>query len=414
MFKEKNILRLFEGIALIIDDKVFDKSDTVYNICEQLEDLGLCLLKYDKLPNENLIKNFSNISFIMLDWKLQDNTSGLYMGSYDIEKDSKDMIIKFINNILRYTVCPIFLFSNEEENIIKQALIDAEVCKDDKRLEADIIVKSKSIFTEADKTSIGDFLVNWITNNPSRYLLKKWDYTYNKSRFDLFHYMYNLNPSWANIMWQNYQNDNANVSQEFIELILNNIISRMNPLLLDETIMNNEIGNVNSSELCKIIEGSIFIKFDQNSLDKSMTGDLYKSKDNKSYFLNIRPQCDLQHSNSQNEDDIELYCIEGNVVERTEKKKFKNVKYDEIKNEFREDVSYCICAFFDNGKILQFWFRKFKIFKLRELQEKTIKLGRLISPYITRIQQRFANYIQRLGLPTVPMKIINDNWERCK
>ena len=61
-----------------------------------------------------------------------------------------------------------------------------------------------------------------------------------------------------------------------------------------------------------------------------------------------------------------------------------------------ESISFCLYE----GKTIRFDFRKFekKIFS----QIKNQHVGRLIHPYITRIQQRYALYLQRQALPRIP------------
>ena len=37
---------------------------------------------------------------------------------------------------------------------------------------------------------------------------------------------------------------------------------------------------------------------------------------------------------------------------------------------------------------------------------KDNRIGRLLPPYITRVQQKYAHYLQRQGLPRIPKQAI--------
>ena len=72
---------------------------------------------------------------------------------------------------------------------------------------------------------------------------------------------------------------------------------------------------------------------------------------------------------------------------------------------FAERVWESIAFSLHEGKTVRFDFRKFDKKKFSDIKDK--REGRLIHPYITRIQQRFALCLQRLGLPRIPEEAIN-------
>ena len=59
---------------------------------------------------------------------------------------------------------------------------------------------------------------------------------------------------------------------------------------------------------------------------------------------------------------------------------------------------------FVDGKILSFSLRKLSIKKWNEIKDN--RQGRLLPPYITKIQQKYSAYIQRQGLPSIPKEAI--------
>ena len=89
-----------------------------------------------------------------------------------------------------------------------------------------------------------------------------------------------------------------------------------------------------------------------------------------------------------------MYCVEGKVMSDLELSK----KYDN--GHFPERVWESVAFSVYDRKSLRFDFRRFRVEKFSELRDQ--RIGRLLHPYLTRIQQRFALYLQRQGLPRIP------------
>jgi hypothetical protein len=84
----------------------------------------------------------------------------------------------------------------------------------------------------------------------------------------------------------------------------------------------------------------------------------------------------------------------------------KKLKFHQ--GQFLEKIDNAVVPFLHGGKIVQFQFRDFKITK-RTAFEGTAgveKIGCLLPPYISRIQQRFALFFHRHDLPRVPAEAI--------
>ena len=156
------------------------------------------------------------------------------------------------------------------------------------------------------------------------------------------------------------------------------------------------------SELRTVLEGERFLK----KIDPSHigTGDVFKETvrtgaDEKAlYYINIKAQCDLQRDT-----DPSLYLIVGQELIQKANGKIDNIHFS--KGEFIEKSNHSVVAFIDGGKIVEFSFNMdLTIKKWSEYKEK--RIGRLLPPYITRIQQRYALYLQRQGLPSIPNKAV--------
>ena len=71
---------------------------------------------------------------------------------------------------------------------------------------------------------------------------------------------------------------------------------------------------------------------------------------------------------------------------------------------FEERIWESIVFSVHERRSVRFDFRKFCVRKFSELKNR--RVGRLLHPYLTRIQQRFGLYLQRQGLPRIPEEAI--------
>lgn len=57
--------------------------------------------------------------------------------------------------------------------------------------------------------------------------------------------------------------------------------------------------------------------------------------------------------------------------------------------------------------LLEFGFSSFKTLPKSELESESKRIGRLIPPYITRIQKSFSSYMIREGVPAIPEELFD-------
>lgn len=102
-------------------------------------------------------------------------------------------------------------------------------------------------------------------------------------------------------------------------------------------------------------------------------------------------------------DNKDMYLLEGEIADET---KINSEDKDCItfdSGEFIEKKNCCYIAFVQ-GNILQFSLRELSIMQWNNI--KNNRIGRLLPPYITRVQQKYAHYLQRQGLPSIPKQAI--------
>lgn len=400
-----DIEKLFKGIAIVIDDQIEEKGANIINLISQIKRKNIPILCYPKIPTADVISNFQGVSFILLDWRLNEHARELavegVMLPAEIEKYDANENIEFLKGIKKICFCPIFIFSNESKESIYDSLEAADICQRD--VMSNIFVKGKTeligrskLFTEINK---------WIKKNPSIYVLKEWENEYQSSKNRLFSDFQALSPQWAKLMWDNFSEDGSSEdgsseSFELGELISKNLHTRMTPFDFSGANFPKRKSKFGSSELKKVLEGERFLKNELLHDEVISTGDIFKvQRDNTeddpryTYFINIRAQCDI----TRRDRNPVLYLLKGRVIDVVSSNK-KKTNFSE--GQFIEKINQAIIPFLDDGKVIEFLFKDIKLEKWNSIKSK--RIGRLLPPYINRMQQRYALYSQRQGLPRTP------------
>lgn len=391
-----DIKKLFKGIAVVIDDDISNPKSSIYNILNQLKTESIPYVEYDRLPNEKIVDNLQNVSFVLLDWKLDseltetDITSGVQTPAM-IEKNHIDDNINFLKTIQKVCFCPIFIFTDEKvddilEILQKNKLYKSERCNN-------ILVKSKSEFKNSN--SLFENLEKWIRAIAPIYLLKAWDSAYQIAKNNLFIDFQNRSPFWVKILWNTYEKDGVNPSMELAEFITKSIQTQSSPLQLDNALFESLADTNDSKELLDCLERQNFVNTAFIEKDKPDTGDVFILSGKP--YINIRPCCDLVPRNGANVDDVELYLLRGDKTSNQEKiNKLYMKKYGHFDDDDTCFTVYPICS----GFLISFKFKELKILKWSEIKDK--RKGRLLHPYLTKLQMKYGAYIQRQGLPRMP------------
>jgi hypothetical protein len=176
------------------------------------------------------------------------------------------------------------------------------------------------------------------------------------------------------------------------EILFENLKTRILPIDFDTSILSvPATATITPDEMNQVLEGQ---RFRKHNLDMIFTGDIFL-KDSK-YYINVRPQCDcISRKEGEAIDNVRLYLIEGKEIiadKLTKKQKSKLIDDGEI--------SKFITFPINRGKIIQFDFEEFAIVEFKDW--KQYRIGTLLPPFITRLIQKYAAYMQRQGLPRIP------------
>jgi len=386
--------KLFNGYIIAIDDNIDDGPDLMNDIIASLESKNFPFIKYKELPNDSLIQKFKSPSFIILDWELADFSSlGPAARNTYINNN-----IEFLKKLKKVCFCPIFIFSNRDENDIKQVLIDNGLYIDGEHNY--IFIKKKSdLISPENEDLIFEEINNWLKNTASIYVIKEWENKINKEKNNQSWSLYEAKPDWAKVIWQTSKNDGVDESEALGDLMSKNLFARMRPYSFDSSIMESDDPlNIEKEDIVKIMERGRFIPQSQLDINSLFTGDIFKKQ--SKYYVNITPNCDCIPRNGKTIDELKILCLEGKHLSNDKLKKNYNEKYGYI----NEREGNCIIFPLDGGRAIEFQFKKIHTFKYEDL--KANRKGRLLPPYIVKIQQKYSAYLQRQGLSRIPKESI--------
>lgn len=433
--------KLFNGIAVIIDNEIQDEGSDIYKIKGLIETKNIPVATFTEVPSVDVVSSLGSASFIILDW---DYTNG----ELEIESDERisipselsstieERLIEFIKCLLNDIFVPVFIFTAKSKETIVESLKDASLWDDEKSNR--IFIKQKA---EVDSDEeLFSAIDEWVKAMPSVYVLKEWEHVLYRTKNSMFNELYSYSPNWAKIIWDMLKEDSIENQREFGNFVTRSLVNRIIDYSFDETLIQTT-SSIKSDELRKVVEGERYFSYESQP-EQAYTGDLYK--DGSKYYLNIRAQCSMARRDDKGNYNPTLYCIKGKklrnqdivsedirfttenelVFDANKRFSFNQIcefckdesKLEEINKNFSKHRN---SIFFRKGSILE---RDDKViigcvageqaicfdmdicvFNYEDMKEK--RIGRILSPYITKIQQKCAINTIREGVLPLPKEL---------
>ena len=390
---------LMSGIAVVIDDALagapgaggdaIGGADLIGRIVNWFEtEWKLPFVKMTKLPRAALWPNlFRSASFVLLDWRLWG------VGAETLKRDTIDDIKEFLKSAREHLV-PVLILTHEDPEEVRAELrqLPVDLYDEDAAEKNFVFVEQKNGFWTGTSVDVGT-LKAWVYGNASVYALKTWCRVMDGAKIELFQAMCRRSVNWPRVFWKAYRTDGADPSASLTNLINDSVRGRMRGDAFEEEHLSSQAGDVSGEELRRLIAEASFRFANVLPGDEVRCGDLFEGDDRK-YWLNLRPDCDCIPRGGRAVGDIEVYCVEGKRLTPNDLRRlFKN-------GHFEERVTQSVVFGVVDGNSILFNFATLRVCKYSELRER--RVGRLLHPYVTRVQQRFALFIQRQALPPVP------------
>lgn len=379
--KLKNFL---SSTALVIDDEIVDEKSTISGIVSKLEEQGTLFIKRKKLLES--IDSISNIAFIVLDWDLMKEEKeaipeGVTLGATLIE-DQKNKIRDFIKSVIERYFIPIFIFTQENIKSI-MAYLESEAVIKEAISKNRIYISSKSNLQDEQVMSS---LNEWLNNSVTVYTYKIMEEAIETAKHRFFNEMYKCDINWPCHVYQTLKRDDpADINSDFQEFLMTSYTSTIEPIEFNHAGFDRAV-DLDEAEMLKIYSKIKFFAYREDWKIGPHTGDLYRSNNGtgNEFYINVSASCDMRGAC--------YYFIRGKVVEDPEDK-----------------VCLYIVQKIMDRKAICFDFRNVKLMKPQQnynllcLGDKRNpqnykRVGRLLSPYIDALQDKFSHYIVRTGV----------------
>lgn len=393
---------LFKGVAVVIDNGI-DEEESITQILDNIAKSGGHTIKLKEIPGGSFdLEHFSNAAFFVMDWNLLNGDDGKPLPRevtvpQALKKEMVARNIEFLKRLSKSRHAPVFIFTNEDTGEVEELLAAHEDLSRGAE-ESHILVKSKSDVLD----KVYEVLEEWGNARPSVVTLKTWEKTLNKAANELFVDLHNKTPFWPVVFWQTFDADGVPQSSEMMRLLNRLVESRLGTPDLDLSSFGPALKQKQDADEAQylksvhmVLEGERFLRDARLEKGAYAPGDLFLLPNEKgppSYYMNIRPECDCIRGG----DDHELYLLKVREVDPVINEEFGAIT-DELHNEA------IVFAMLD-GKTFSIKFKDIKVKKLKALRD--YRVGRLLAPFVTRVQQRYSTYLQRPGLPRVPPSLI--------
>lgn len=385
---------LFSGVAVVIDDQAHEKTDKNLDaIIDTIHAAGGLAIIHTSLPKQDDLSNYSSVAFVMMDWDLTPP-------DVKIPDDSRAALFEenvlFIRALGAHRHTPVVIFTNENLEEVTEVL----EAHDDMRSH---LASGRLLLR--DKAEVGDriyeVLNEWANEIPSVLALKKWEQQSVRALNELFIDFHDRSPHWPVMLWETYSHDGPAPEDELGKLITRLVASRMDPLELDLSRFVPDIDEKHRSDpdeyertLKSVLEGERVLDSKRLHADSSAPGDFFQRPEaTASIYINVRPECDAIKRVGRSKMP-ELYLLKGQLVDKSQ----IEIHADHGQILDRDD-QFTVYAMF-NGNSYRFGFKDLFIKPWDEFAPH--RKGRLLPPFATRLQQKYAAYLQRSGLPAIP------------
>jgi hypothetical protein len=396
--------KLFKGIALVIDNEI-GKEGQIDEILANIKASGGHYVSMRELPTEDDdLEHFDRIAFLIMDWNLL-GEPGLPMTA-ELEKENVIQNIAFLKRLGKSRHAPVFIFTNNNPSDVQSELEADEELRPS--------VEDKHILVRRKSEVVGQLYEvleqQYATSMPSVLTLKTWERAYHKAANQLFIDLHNKTSYWPAIMWETFGADDVPPAFEMARLINRLVEARMEPLDIDLSPFVERVAQIaqeNREDYLKsmysVLEGERFLRDDRLTDGIYAPGDVFCTTvqgGQKVYRMNIRAECDCLHGN-----DTELYLLKLKKIENAE----SHIDPHNSRFTAEKDTEAVVHAMFD-ATTFAVQFKELKIKKVKTIKsEHGVRVGRLLPPFLTRVQQRYAGYLQRPGLPRVPAAMLATN-----
>lgn len=397
-------MTLFAGSVVFIDDELGREDSQAFALLQEIEATGRPVVRAKSLPDdqEAWFEHWRSLAFVVLDWDLSPGSSGS-TGGATLSAYRRKELYRFVRSLMERIYCPIVIISAEDtEDIRRQMSENADFTTESGAIDARIAIFAKDVLMSRIVAHLSD----WVANNPAFSALKAWEQEYESAKNKLFIDLNELEPDWPAYVWCAANDDGVDPAFELASAISANLLNRLNPVAFDVDAIVNFGGAISGASRRRVSQGRTLVPEDRLHKTMVLPGDIFvlNGAPEGEVWINVSPVCQTVCRPRRGDDGTEklepvrLHLLKGvRQAMPTTKRAFNS-----LDEKGRGPNSVLIHTVLDAHPYL-FAFGEAQIVDWDSVKDR--RVGRLLPPYITRVQQMHSAYVQSVGLPKVTSKL---------
>jgi len=388
---------LLQGPVVFIDDQIADQTKSAYQLKEHIRATGRPIAEYRDLPPIEQARHWRSIAFLVLDWDLVPGSPGA-LGASTLSDFQRQELFTWLESFIDQIFCPIFVISAEDVDDIRRQIDESNTLQR--------VMSTGRLAVFSKDSLMEDFLghlENWVSSSPALAALNIWANEYERATDRLFQDMEQLESDWPAYVWKTATEDGVDPSYELATVISANLLHRIDVVQFDVPAIT-EFSSNSSQAMRRVTQGRTVLPKERLYETMVLPGDLFEGEDDNEVWVNITPACHTvlnRHTNAvgaPDPDGVALHLVRGvRLAMPTSSSSFKA-----LKNRHDGPNGMLIHALFGDAPYA-FSFRTQRLTTWGEIAHK--RIGRLLPPYITLLQQRNAAYLMNEGVPRVSFEL---------
>lgn len=411
-----NAADVVRGAAVVIDDRIGEESG-IDALLKQLKNQSVPTVELRGLPPTESLVHWKQFALIVMDWRLtggEDEPEIEIPGGVAIPSTLSSQVvnsnIEFLSALLAQTALPVFIATNDDVDTIRTTLAE-RFASSFPNFEERVHVFSKRELQPDLFSKVAD----WLDLRPALKVLNAWRKAYVEAEVAVFHDFSQAQEDWVASVQRAAAADKSPLSVTLRDLLAANVLNRVGPLVVELQQPGNDESK-NADALRRVLHLSAVVPAASLHGGEPYTGDLYVPEDASEDIcpeirILLTPECELVNR-GQKEWRYTYVTASRRQMPDTQKKQMEAL----AKPQREHIVSSLLTANGDLYEIpLKSW-RSEHVVRVatgggREAGDSSgvpspwpgfKRIGRLLDPYLTNLQQHFALYAVRKGLPGVP------------
>lgn len=408
-----NAIDVVRGAAVVIDDRIGEESD-IDALLKQLTDQSVPTVALRELPPTESLVHWKQFALIVMDWRLtggDDETEVEIPGGVTMPSTLSDEVVNsnidFLSALLDQTALPVFIATNDDVEGVRTTLTE--------RFAATFpnFAERVQVFSKGElQPDLFSKVAEWLDGRPSLKVLDAWRRAYLDAEIAVFHDFSRAEEDWVASVQRAAALDQSPISVTLRDLLAANVFNRIGPLVVEL----NEPGDgalENAEALRRVLHLSAVVPSSSLPDGDPYTGDLFVPDGAEEPYSEIRilltPECELVGRGQ------EEWRYTHVTARRRELPTKPQKQIDALTKPQREHlVSSLLTPSGDLYEIpLKSW-RSEQVVRVAPAEGDEVsdvsaapwtgfkRIGRLLDPYLTHLQQNFASYAVRKGLPAIP------------